>query len=53
MLEGGVEVSFLLKLHDRVKVLMINVGINSEQALQNSLGHRHEVLGEGNTWKWI
>lgn len=40
---------FLLQLHDRVKVLMINVSVNSEQALQNGLSHRHEVLRKGNT----
>lgn len=51
--ERRVEVSFLLKLHDCVKVLMIYMSINSEQTLQNSLGHRHEVLGEGNTWIWM
>lgn len=39
MLEGGVEVGFLLKLHDRVKMLVVNMSVDSEQTLQDSLGH--------------
>lgn len=49
MLEGGVEVSLLLQLHHRVKMLMVDVSINPEQALQDGFGHRHEVLGEGDS----
>lgn len=45
--EGRVEVGLLLQLHDRVKVLVVNVSVDSEQALQNGLGHRHEVPLEG------
>lgn len=49
VLEGGVEVGLLLQLHDRVKMLVVNVSINPEQALQDGFGHRHEVLGKGNS----
>lgn len=45
--EGGVEVGLLLQLHDRVKVLVVDVGVDPEQALQDGLGHRHEVALEG------
>lgn len=48
--EGGVEVSLLLQLHHRVKMLMVDVSVNSEQALQDSLGHRHEVLRERHSY---
>lgn len=41
--EGCVEVSLLLQLHDRVKVLVVDVSVDSEQALQYGLCHRHEV----------
>lgn len=51
MFEGGVQVGFLLKLNDRVKVLVVDVSIDPKEALQDGLGHRHEVLGERNTWK--
>lgn len=33
VLKGGVEVGFLLQLHYRIKVLVINMGINPEQTL--------------------
>lgn len=49
VLEGGVEVRLLLQLHHRVKVLVVDVSVHSEEALQDGLGHGHEVLGEGNT----
>lgn len=51
MLEGGVEVSFFLKLHDRVEMLVVNMSVNPEQTLQDSLSHGHEVLGKRDTWK--
>lgn len=44
MLEGSVEVSLLLQLHHRVKVLVVDVSIDPEQTLQDGFGHRHEVL---------
>lgn len=44
MLEGSVEVSLLLQLHHRVKVLVVDVSVDPEQALQDGFGHRHEVL---------
>lgn len=47
VLEGGVEVSLLLQPHHRVEVLVVDVGVDPEQPLQDGLGHRHEVLGEG------
>lgn len=50
MFEGGVEVGLLLQLHHRIKMLVVDVGIDSEQALQNGLGHRHEVLRKGHSW---
>lgn len=49
VLEGGVEVGLLLQLHDRVKMLMVDVSVNPEQALQDGFGHGHEVFGEGNS----
>lgn len=51
MLEGGVEVSLLLELHDRVEVLVVDVSVNPEQTLQDGLGHGHEVLGKRDTWR--
>lgn len=44
MLEGSVEVSLLLQLHHRVKMLVVDVSVNPEQTLQDGFGHRHEVL---------
>ena len=41
--------SLLLKLHHRVKVLVVDVGVDPEQALQDGLSHRHEVPLEGHT----
>lgn len=49
--KGGVEVCLLLQLHDWVKVLVVNVSIYTKETLQNGLGHRHEVLGKGDTWR--
>lgn len=46
MLEGGVEVGLLLQPHDRIEVLVVDVGVDTEQPLQDRLGHRHEVLGK-------
>lgn len=39
----------LLQLHHRVKMLVVDVSVNPEQTLQDGFGHRHEVLGKGNT----
>lgn len=47
--EWCVEVGLLLQLHHRVEVLMIDVSIDSEQALQDGLCHWHKVSLEGNT----
>lgn len=46
VLEGSVEMGLLLQLHDRVKVLVIDVSVNTEQALQDGLCHRHKILGK-------
>lgn len=48
--EGGVEMSLLLQLDDRVKVLVVDVGVDTEQPLQDRLRHRHEVLWERDSW---
>lgn len=47
--EWRVEVSLLLQLHDRVKMLVVDVGVDPEQALQNSLCHGHKVSLKGDT----
>lgn len=39
MLEGSVKMGLFLQLHDRIKVLVVNMGIDSEQALENGLCH--------------
>lgn len=49
VLEWSVKVGLLLQLHHRVKMLVIDVSINSEQTLQDGFGHRHEVLGKGDS----
>jgi len=53
VLERGVEVRLLLQLDNRVKVLVVDVSVNTEESLQNGLGHRHEVLWEGDTYKEV
>lgn len=45
--ERRVEVGLLLQLHDRVKVLVVDVSVDSEQPLQDGLRHRHKVPLEG------
>ena len=47
--EWRVEVGLLLQLHDRVKVLVVDVSVDSEQPLQDGLRHRHKVSLEGDT----
>lgn len=37
--ERRVEVGLLLQLHDGVKVLVVDVGVDPEQALQDGLRH--------------
>lgn len=51
VLERGVEVRLLLQLDNRVKVLVIDVSVNTEESLQNGLGHRHEVLRKRDPYK--
>lgn len=41
----------LLQLDNRVKVLMVDVSVNTEESLQNGLGHRHKVLWERDPYK--
>lgn len=53
VLKGGVEVGLLLQLHHGVKVLVVNMGINPEETLQNSLCHRHKVFGKWDTCNGI
>lgn len=47
--EWCVEVGLLLQLHDWVKVLVVDVSVDSEQALQDGLCHWHKVSLEGDT----
>lgn len=51
VLERGVEVRLLLQLDYRIKVLVVDVSVNTEQSLQNRFGHRHEVLWERNPFQ--
>lgn len=37
----------LLQLHDGVKVLVVDVGVDPEQTLQNGLRHRHKITLKG------
>lgn len=50
VLEGGVEVRLLAQLHHLGEVLVVDVRVHAEQALQDRLGHRQEVLGERHAW---
>lgn len=45
--EWRVEVGLLLQLHDGVKVLVVDVGVDPEQTLQNGLCHRHKITLKG------
>ena len=49
MLERGIEMSFFSQLHHFGKVLMVNVGIDPEKALQDCFGNGEKVLREWNT----
>ena len=51
MLEGSVEVSFLLKGNDVIKMSMVYVSIHSKQTLQNSLSDGDEVSRKGHTYR--
>lgn len=51
VLEAGVEVGLLAQLHDLGEVLVVDVGVHAEQALQDGLGDGQEVLREGHAWK--
>ncbi|EZA55774.1 hypothetical protein X777_03948, partial [Ooceraea biroi] len=49
VLERRVEMRLLPELHHLAEVLMVDVRVNSEQSLQDGLGDRQEILGEGDT----
>lgn len=36
-----------MQLHDGVKVLVVDVGVDPEQTLQNGLRHRHKITLKG------
>lgn len=40
-----------MQLHDRVKVLVVDVSIDPEQALQNGLCHGHKVSLKGDAFR--
>lgn len=50
VLEGGVEVRLLAQLHHLGEVLVVDVRVHAEQALQDRLRHRQEVLRERHAW---
>lgn len=47
--ERRVEVGLLLQLYHGVKVMVVDVSVDPEQALQDGLGHRHKVSLKGDT----
>jgi hypothetical protein len=49
MFEGSVEMCLLTQLYDLWEVLVVDVGINSKQSLQDSFSHRQEIFRERNT----
>lgn len=51
VLEAGVEVRLLAQFHDLGEVLVVYVGVDAEQALQDRLGDGQEVLGERDACK--
>lgn len=51
MLEGSVEVSFLLKGNDVIKMSMVYVSIHPKQTLQNSFSDGDEVSRKGHTYR--
>lgn len=51
VLERSVKVCLFLQLDHRVKVLVVDVSVNSEETLENCLGHWHEILWEWYAWK--
>lgn len=51
VLKRSVKVCLLLQLDHRVKVLVVDVSVNSEETLENCLGHWHEILWEWYAWK--
>ena len=46
MLEAGVKVSLFLKAHNLLKMCVVNMGINTEKALEYCLHNFLEILWE-------
>ena len=49
MFETGIQVSFSREKHDMLEVSMVDMGIYSEQPLEDDFDDVHEVLGEGHS----
>jgi hypothetical protein len=49
MFEGSVEMCLLPQLYNFWEVLVVDVGINSKQPLQDSFSYREEIFRERNT----
>jgi len=49
MFEGSVEMCLLTQLYNFWEVLVVDVGINSKQSLQDSFSYRKEIFRERNT----
>jgi hypothetical protein len=49
-LEASVQVGLLAQGHDLLEVDVVDVGVNTEEALEDVLHHTHEVLREGDVW---
>jgi hypothetical protein len=52
VLEAGVEVSLLAEVDDLLKVGVVDVGVDTEQALEDLLDLKDEVPGEGDIRRW-
>lgn len=51
MFEAGVQMGLLTQLHHFFEMLMVNVGIDSEKALQDCFCNGQEILWERNACK--
>ena len=49
VLERSVEVRLFAQLHHFGEMLVVNVGIHSEESLQDCFGIAYEILGERHT----
>merc|ERR1711974_423848 len=52
VLEAGVEVSLLAEVDNLLKVGVVDVGVDTEQALEDLLDLKDEVPGEGEIRRW-